>query len=81
MVTVGWSVDEVDGASRFRFAWRERGGPAVEPPARQGFGSLVLERVITQEFGAPPCMDFDPGGLGYALDLPLEAVAPAEAAS
>ena len=34
------------------FAWRESGGPPVEPPSRQGFGSRLLQRVLTTQVQA-----------------------------
>jgi light-regulated signal transduction histidine kinase (bacteriophytochrome)/ActR/RegA family two-component response regulator len=30
-------------------AWRERGGPAVQPPTRQGFGTTIIQRSIPFE--------------------------------
>src|SRR5690606_4577529 len=40
-VEIEWSIHGRDpaGAGIFEFVWREIGGPQVEPPARQGFGS------------------------------------------
>ncbi len=42
-VDISWSTTEGDAPS-FLFTWRERGGPAVAPPAREGFGSRVIKR-------------------------------------
>jgi PAS domain S-box-containing protein len=75
-VDVRWSVD---GAGRFAFVWQERDGPAVAPRKHRGFGSLVLERVIAQDFKGPPVVDFAPEGLTYALDVSLSAIAASEA--
>jgi PAS domain S-box-containing protein len=80
-VDVRWSIEDVDGAQRFAFVWRERHGPAVAPRTHRGFGSLVLERVISQDFKAPPTVDFAPEGLTYALDVSLSAIAASEAQS
>jgi two-component sensor histidine kinase len=74
-VSVDWSIEGGEGAERFGFVWRERGGPQVTPRARQGFGSVVLERVMTQDFNSPPRLEFSPDGLTYALDVSLRAVA------
>jgi len=35
-----------------KLSWRERGGPRVEPPARKGFGSRLIERGLGAEFEA-----------------------------
>lgn len=36
----------------FALTWRERGGPAVEPPTRRGFGSRLIARLAAQLDGA-----------------------------
>ncbi len=75
---VRWSIDDVDDAPRFAFVWQERDGPQVSPRTHRGFGSLVLERVITQDFKVPPTVDFAPEGLTYALDVSLAAITASE---
>src|SRR3954447_246162 len=46
-VAVVWDVlRDAEGQRRLCLEWTERGGPAVEPPSRQGFGSRLLERVL-----------------------------------
>lgn len=47
-VTVDWDIDE-EGDLRIR--WRERGGPAVQAPTRQGFGSTIIQRSIPYDLG------------------------------
>lgn len=73
-VTVRWSVEDANGSPRFNLVWRESGGPPVLPPAHRGFGSMVLDRVITQDFDSPPQVDFAPDGLVYALNVSLSAM-------
>ena len=49
-VAIDWSSDQGDdGGRRFRFSWRERGGPAVLPPKRRGFGSRLIEQGLANE--------------------------------
>lgn len=43
--------------------WRERGGPAVTPPTRRGFGSRMLERALAGDLKAQVELDFAPEGL------------------
>ena len=69
-VTVSWSPV----GDRVRFAWRERGGPPVTPPAKQGFGLTVLT-TAAQDLGASAHCEFDAQGLRYTLEGPFE-VAP-----
>lgn len=77
-VSVRWSMEGLNGSSRFSFEWRESGGPAVSPRTRKGFGSLVLERVVAQGFDTPPLVDFAPDGLRYSLSVALDHVVAAD---
>jgi two-component sensor histidine kinase len=74
-VAIHWSVEGVGGEARFRFHWQEMGGPPVVPPTRRGFGRILLEKAVAQEFGVPPKIRFAPEGLIYEIDAPLSAVA------
>jgi PAS domain S-box-containing protein len=70
-LTVAWTV-AVGGTSRsLRIEWRESGGPPVEPPARRGFGSRLIERGITRELRGSALIAFDPGGVRCSMDVPL----------
>lgn len=73
-IGIQWQVDEPAGVLIFR--WDERGGPAVRPPTRKGFGSAVLEHVMADYFSEAPHMSFDPGGVKYEVRCALNAVAP-----
>jgi two-component sensor histidine kinase len=52
-VSVGW---EVDGGN-LRLSWVETGGPAVQAPARKGFGSRLLERLLVSDLGGKITLD------------------------
>ena len=43
IVTATWSTNEQGKARTLRLLWEERGGPAVTPPERQGFGSRLIQ--------------------------------------
>jgi PAS domain S-box-containing protein len=58
-VELKWS-HEAD--ERLILRWTEIGGPAVQPPARQGFGGRVVERMIGQLKGKAR-FDWRPEGL------------------
>ncbi|TFI56673.1 PAS domain S-box protein [Sphingomonas parva] len=68
-VDVDWSVD----GDRLFFRWRERGGPPVEPPARRGFGTRMIERALAAEFGGTATIDFAPGGVICTLEAELSS--------
>jgi two-component sensor histidine kinase len=72
-VAIHWSVEGTGAESRFKFQWRERNGPPVIPPTRQGFGHMVIEKVAAQDFGLPK-ITFESEGLCYEIDAALSAV-------
>lgn len=53
--------------------WSESGGPPVTEPTHRGFGTRLIEKGITYQFGGEAKLDFAPGGLQYALAIPLES--------
>ena len=73
-VDIHWSIDGEAAEARFKFHWQERGGPPVVAPTRRGFGSLLLEKLASQDFGAPPTVTFAPVGLSYSIDASLPAM-------
>jgi PAS domain S-box-containing protein len=70
-VEVSWGIE---ASGHFRLRWRERGGPAVRPPARRGFGTTILDRAAAYELDALTSLRFEPGGLEYELSVPLDQV-------
>jgi two-component system, chemotaxis family, CheB/CheR fusion protein len=70
-IEVTWAVDSANGKRRLRLHWTERGGPPVEPPKRQGFGSRLLQRVLTTQLQAEVTVDFAPEGLRLSMSAPL----------
>ncbi|MBL8893081.1 MAG: PAS domain-containing protein [Rhizobiales bacterium] len=81
-VTVSWSLGsrEGDGASPFRWSWQEMGGPPVVRPARRGFGTFLIERVLAADFDGNVNIDYRPNGLVVTLDGTLKPVAERAAA-
>ncbi|MDQ3920810.1 MAG: PAS domain-containing protein [Actinomycetota bacterium] len=68
-VSSGTEVDS-DGQEALRLEWQERGGPPVKPPARRGFGSLLVERSISHELHGRAEVCFEPAGLRYSIVIP-----------
>jgi PAS domain S-box-containing protein len=54
-----------------QLTWSERGGPKVEPPSTQGFGSVIIERSIAHELGGEAELEFEHGGLRCHIRVPL----------
>lgn len=56
-------------------AWRERGGPPVQPPTRRGFGSTLIERSIPFELKGEAKLSFKLTGLEADFVIPARFVA------
>ena len=66
-VEIRWRAED----GRLSFAWRERGGPPVEPPTGRGFGTRMIERGLASELGGQVSIDFRREGVVCTLDAPL----------
>lgn len=63
-VEVRWTRRPDDG---FELSWTESGGPTVIAPARQGFGSTLLNQVTGRELNGSTQVDFRPAGVRVRL--------------
>nr|WP_306228957.1 HWE histidine kinase domain-containing protein [Aurantimonas sp. CSK15Z-1] len=66
-IAVDWTIDDNGGC---RIEWRERGGPAVTPPRRRGFGSTIIERAIPHDLGGEAELRYLLAGLQATFVLP-----------
>ncbi|MGH9454278.1 MAG: sensor histidine kinase, partial [Terriglobia bacterium] len=71
-VEVGWNLIEKDGEPALLCEWNEFAGPPVTPRRRDGFGSMLLERVLPQQIRAEVTVDFAPGGFRLRMAVPLQ---------
>jgi len=78
-VSIQWQVEGTGEQAEFRFRWQEHDGPPVKPPTREGFGRILLEKVVAQDFGAKAKVSFAPEGLDYEIHAPLSVVAASSA--
>jgi len=74
-VAIHWSIKGTGPEARFKFQWQELGGPPVARPSRQGFGTILLENAVAQDFGSRPTIRFAPEGLIYEIDALLSVIA------
>ena len=70
-VEVAWELKQADGTRKLCLDWTERDGPPVEIPRRKGFGSTLLQRVLTTQCNAEVVFDFDRAGLRFRMQAPL----------
>jgi two-component sensor histidine kinase len=63
------------GDYRLRMRWEESGGPPVVDQPRQGFGTRLIERTLTQELDGEVKIEFAPTGVVCEFHVPLRDVA------
>ncbi len=70
-VALDWSIDQDASVPRWlHVVWNEYGDRAIQPPARQGFGHKVMERVVARALDGSATMTFAPTGLQWSLRIP-----------
>ncbi|MXQ14495.1 PAS domain-containing protein [Microvirga makkahensis] len=75
-VEVRWHVEPDGENAILHFTWTEHGGPRVTAPARQGFGSRLLQRVLSAQLQAQVNWDFREKGLHFSMTMPMPRGAP-----
>jgi two-component sensor histidine kinase len=78
-VEISWTVDHA--AERLHLVWRENGGPVVTPPSRRGFGTTVIERMLSRELGGKVKLEFEPKGLVCEIEAALHEAEPTPGAA
>ena len=74
-VTIEWRLDHSEqDEDTFSIAWTESGGPAVQAPERQGFGSTVVGRLAEMKLGAQVELRFASTGLCWRLECATGAI-------
>jgi two-component sensor histidine kinase len=65
-LTVSW--EQV--GENIRLTWTETNGPEVVPPKRNGFGRMLLERLVGPSLDGDVSIDFSPEGLRCVIEFP-----------
>lgn len=74
-VQVIWEL----GEEALEIVWRERDGPKVARPSREGFGTKLLKQVTGRQLDADLQFHWNPGGLRVEIKLPVELFNPTKA--
>ncbi len=78
-LNVTWRMADQSADHELELKWVESGGPAVSPPAVQGFGTLLIERGLKHSLGGEARMIFAPTGVICEMRVPRclnEEIAP-----
>jgi PAS domain S-box-containing protein len=52
--------------------WVESGGPPVEPPCSEGYGTRVIGASVERQLDGSATFDWHPDGLRFAMSIPLD---------
>jgi two-component sensor histidine kinase len=69
-----WRVERGGSGETFCWEWNEHDGPPVRLPTREGFGTRLLDRVLTRQLGAEVDIHYEPDGLRISVEVPLPGV-------
>jgi two-component sensor histidine kinase len=70
-VSIEWKADETS----LELTWKESGGPAVCPPTTLGFGSTLIQRIVTGQFRGSMKQEWSAPGLVATMKLTLAKLA------
>jgi PAS domain S-box-containing protein len=71
-VDLDWNRVEEPGASSVTMKWNEREGPPVKNTVAKGFGTTLIDRVLTYDLEGGSELDFRPEGLQCTLRFPID---------
>jgi PAS domain S-box-containing protein len=76
-IDVRWTIEQQPPKPGvLRLEWRERNGPPVTPPTRQGFGTRFIEGSVATELRGKARLSYEPAGLVCTMDIPLAVATP-----
>jgi two-component sensor histidine kinase len=75
-IRVQWHFTRDEGGEVLRLAWIEQGGPPLRPPARKGFGLVVLQDLVARSIRGTVAMQFGEPGLNWTLSIPGDCLIP-----
>ena len=73
-VSMSWQIIERPGSRVFLFHWKESGGIEVKAPARQGFGTHLLARLVPSDLSGRATLSYERGGFRYDMEAPANEV-------
>lgn len=74
-VDLSWDVTTAaDGERQFTLEWRESGGPEISAPAREGFGTRMIGRLLPASFQGTAVLGYEAAGFEFRLEAPVGEV-------
>jgi two-component sensor histidine kinase len=66
-VRLSWQV----GPRHLELQWAETGGPSVQPPHSEGYGTRVITASVERQLDGCATFDWHPEGLRFTMSIPL----------
>jgi two-component system, chemotaxis family, CheB/CheR fusion protein len=73
-VDIAWRLAADEAEAALHLEWRERGGPPVATASADGFGTLVLRRMLAHDLGAAVDLAYAQDGLVCRIALPARHI-------
>ena len=70
-LSLTWSITD---AQQILFDWREQGGPTPSQDRKRGFGSDLIEKVISRELRSDIKLEFPASGVHCTFAVPIRSV-------
>ena len=71
-ISIDWNFCE--DAGELKLVWQERGGPAVSPPKRSGFGRAMIENVVGKALEGDVKLSFPAEGVRCEIVIPAAQI-------
>jgi two-component sensor histidine kinase len=69
-IEISWQVSGGSDKS-VELVWQEHGGPKLEAGASAGFGTKLIDRVISYDPDGRTAVDFDSAGVRWTISFPV----------
>jgi PAS domain S-box-containing protein len=73
-IAIGWRFKSSDEEPWLEMDWIERDGPRMQEPRTRGFGSVVIDKMLSQRLNGIVLLAFDAEGLSWRLSVPLKNI-------
>lgn len=70
-IKIKTSVIKNEDGDQLQILWEENGGPQVDQPDREGFGTVMITRSLDKIIGSSVSLSYDPKGLKAHIIMPL----------
>ncbi|PYE37296.1 PAS domain S-box-containing protein [Rhizobium sp. PP-F2F-G38] len=70
-IRIRWHAMPDASLHRLKLTWEESGGPPVSPPTSRGFGTRMIERVLSNSLGGSAELRYDVTGVVFTMEAPI----------